>query len=51
MSNEIDQLYGMSSEIDPLFVVWLRWKYEEAFDRYMDEYKRACAHKTKGAVE
>ena len=38
----------MSNEIDPLFVVWLSWKYEEAFDRYMDEYKRACAHNSEG---
>ena len=46
----------MSNEIDPLFVVWFSCKYEEVFDRYMDEYKRACARgmglaNTKEAVE
>lgn len=26
--------------IDPEFVIWFSWKYDEIFEKYMDEFKR-----------
>ena len=36
-----------SGGIDPHFVIWLRWKYEEEFNKYMDEYKRQIGRESR----